>query len=219
MATAKKEKKATSIDVSVTISPPRFAVLDFEIEGDAPYVQHKFSEQDLSQIIATQKAGSTTRSKKKREPKDFDQVYKNATHYSPEGWIGIPAISFRHAMITACKLVGFKMTHAKLSIKALFDGVGTDGSLLIKIKGNPIKHTGYAKNATGVVDVRVRPMWKEWSANVRIEYDQDQFTADDITNLLMRAGAQCGIGEGRPSSPNSFGQGWGTFKLKTNGDR
>jgi hypothetical protein len=32
-------------------------------------------------------------------------------------------------------------------------------------------------------------------------------------NLMLRAGQQVGIGEGRPDSPNSNGLGWGRFAL------
>jgi hypothetical protein len=39
------------------------------------------------------------------------------------------------------------------------------------------------------------------------------FSLDDMANLLMRAGLQCGICEGRPSS-QSGGMGWGLFEIK-----
>lgn len=42
------------------------------------------------------------------------------------------------------------------------------------------------RNATGVADIRVRPMWREWSADLRIRYDADQFTLNEVTNLLAR---------------------------------
>jgi hypothetical protein len=69
------------------------------------------------------------------------------------------------------------------------------------------------RNETGVVDLRVRPMWREWEAVVRINFDADQFTLTDITNLLQRVGMQVGLGEGRPDSRKSAGLGWGTFQL------
>jgi len=69
------------------------------------------------------------------------------------------------------------------------------------------------RNATGVADIRVRPMWREWGAHVRVKYDADQFTLTDVTNLMARVGMQVGIGEGRPDSKSSAGLGWGTFEL------
>ena len=70
------------------------------------------------------------------------------------------------------------------------------------------------RNATGGPDIRVRPIWREWSADVRVRYDADQFTLNDVTNLMDRVGMQVGIGEGRPDSRQSAGLGWGTFRLE-----
>ena len=71
------------------------------------------------------------------------------------------------------------------------------------------------RNATGVIDLRARPRWDVWSADLRLIFDEDVLSTADVTNLLMRAGMQVGIGEGRPNSRMSFGQGWGLFKLET----
>jgi hypothetical protein len=46
-----------------------------------------------------------------------------------------------------------------------------------------------------------------------VVYDADQFTLEDVSNLLARAGMQVGIGEGRPDSKMSAGMGWGTFRI------
>ena len=54
-------------------------------------------------------------------------------------------------------------------------------------------------------------MWREWEAIVNLEYDADMIAERSVVNLLARMGRQVGIGEGRPFSKNSVGQGWGTF--------
>lgn len=211
MSSSESKKEA---GVTLAIKAPQLHVLKVKIVGTAPYVQHRFSAKAINQIIATQKAGSQSKGKKVREPKDFDEVYKGAMHISREGWCGIPAGAFRNAMISACRTVGYKMTHAKLAAFVLADGFDAiDGTPLVKIEGTPHRHTAHARNDNGSVDIRVRPMWDEWSAVVRIRYDADMFSAADIANLMMRVGAQVGIGEGRPDSKNSAGMGWGTFDL------
>lgn len=201
----------------VAIKPPKFETVAFEIVGTAPYVQNKFSVKAKQEIIDTQKAGSTARGKKKREPKDFMQAYQDAMHVSSEGWAGIPAPAIRAAMVSACRIVGFAMTRAKLGFFVEPDGFDREeGTPLVRItKGKPIYHEAYVRNETGVVDMRARPMWLPgWEAAVRITYDADMFTLEDIANLLQRAGQQVGIGEGRPDSKKSCGMGWGLFSLK-----
>ena len=199
----------------VEIPAPKFRICELKLVGSAPFVMHKFSQKARNQIIETQKAGSQAKGKKVRQPKDFDEVYAGAMHLSAEGWCGIPAGAFRNAMISACRTVGYKMTHAKLAAFVLADGYDKDDETpLIKIEGNPIRHTTYARNDNGSVDIRVRPMWKKWHCVVRIRYDADMFSQKDIVNLMMRVGQQVGIGEGRPDSKNSAGMGWGLFDIE-----
>lgn len=206
-------KKSPAI---VTIKPPNFEEARITIRGTTPYVQHAFGQKALNTMMENQMAGSQSRKGKLREPKNFKEVLANATHFSRNGWIGIPAPAFRNGIISACRTVGFKMTLAKLSVFVKADGFDKNsGDPLVKItKGKPHEHFGAARNANGGTDVRCRPMWDEgWEAIVTIRWDADQFTASDIVNLLSRAGAQVGIGEGRADSRNSAGMGWGHFEV------
>lgn len=211
--TMNSQKKATG---TLTIEPPKFKTATFHIVGTAPYVQHKFSAKAKAIMRAAQEAGSTGKKGKKREGKDFKQNYKEALHVSEEGWYGIPAPAFRAAMISACRVVGFQMTKAKLSVFVEADGFDAEDSTpLVRItKGEPAYFESLVRNETGVADIRARPKWAAgWEAKVRVTYDGDQFTDADTYNLLMRCGLQVGIGEGRPDSKRSTGMGWGTFTI------
>jgi hypothetical protein len=131
-----------------------------------------------------------------------------------EGWEGVNAASFRAAMISACRLVGFKMTLAKLSTFVEADGWDQqDGIPLVRVYGKSDTYTAHTRNATGVVDVRSRPMYKEWAVKLRIRFDMDQFKTVDVINLISRCGLQVGIGAGRPDSKASAGCGFGLFKV------
>lgn len=207
------EEEAVSKEI-IRITAPKLRIATIPIVGISPYCQHAFSEKQRKAMEANQRAGQQARGKKKRDPKDFEAAYESAKHYSKEGWIGIPAPAFRNACIDACRLVAFKMTHAKLSLFIEADGIDrNDGTPLVKIIGEPRIHEGFVRLATGVADICWRPFWEEWSADVRVQWDEDQFSATDIANLMNRAGKQVGIGEGRPNSPNSNGLGWGRFEL------
>ena len=214
-------KKPTQIvtgEQHVTIPEPKFAYATFTIVGESPYVQNKFSSKAMDQIRDKQKAGSQANKGKKRDPKDFQACYEGAMHKTKDGWHGIPAPAFRCACISACRIVGFKMTLAKLSIFIEADGFDVDdGTPLVKItKGEPIYHEAAVRPESGGCDIRPRPMWREgWEAVVRIRFDGDQFTVTDVSNLLARAGMQVGIGEGRPDSRKSAGLGWGMFRVKS----
>ena len=45
----------------------------------------------------------------------------------------------------------------------------------------------------------------KWKSDVTIQFDADQFSIDDVGNLLLRAGMQVGICEGRPFSKKGVG--------------
>lgn len=201
---------------SVQIAPPNFQVARFTIEGIAPYVQHKFSQKARTQIRQTQEAGSSSKSRKKRDPRNFQSDYEQAQYRADDGRNGIPATAFRNAMISACRTAGFVMTKAKLAVFIEADGMDPEDHtpLVYFSSGEPHPEESYARNESGVVDLRLRPMWDAgWRADVRIRFDADMLKLDDVANLLNRAGQQVGIGEGRPDSPNSNGLGWGLFRL------
>lgn len=212
--------RETIIDVpapgdNITIAAPNFLDAVFRIVGTAPYVQAKFAEKSKRQMVEKMIAGTRSKKGASRTARNFEADYLAAQHLSREGWNGIPAGAFRQACISACRLVGFKMTLAKLGLFVEPDGFDVDeGTPLVRLYGKPRLHEQHVRNATGVVDIRARPMWDEWHADLHIRWDGDLFTATDISNLLLRVGQQVGIGEGRPDSRSSSGQGWGLFRVE-----
>ena len=202
---------------AVRVTAPNFKTAEFRVVGTAPYVQLAFSEKARNIMRENQAAGSTAKKGKKREAKDFDSLFLAAQHVSVEGWNGIPASAFRHAMVEACTLVDFHKTKAKKAVFIEADGYDkNDAQPLVRLRGREPKHVEHTvPNANGKPDIRVRAMFEQgWTAAVRVTFDADLFTLTDITNLLMRAGMQVGVGEGRPSSKNSIGMGWGTFSIE-----
>lgn len=199
----------------VTISAPNMRIATFAIKGTAPLVIHRFSKKVKDSIIADMKLGSTSKKGKKRQALDPQSNYEEARYRSPDGWDGFNASSLRCALISACRLVGYKMTLAKLSLFVIEDGRDKDEPEygLIRIFGTPRMLESMGRLDNGSICPIHRPIFDEWSAKIRIRFDADQFSLKDVSNLLMRVGAQVGLGEGRPDSKNSAGMGWGTFEI------
>jgi hypothetical protein len=219
MVAAKKQVEATDDDGVLVVKKLNILTVQIPIVGTAPYVQNKFSAKGREQYRKTQEAGQQAKSKKQREPKDFQATYEAAIHWAQDDkgkkWMGLPAPAIRKAMIDACRLIGYHMTTAKMSVFVVADGVDIDdGTPLVKIEGKPERVEHVVRNETGTIDIRWRPMWREWTALLTLRFDADQFSVEDVHNLLRRAGVQVGIGEGRPFSKKSAGMGWGTFDLK-----
>lgn len=199
----------------VVITPPDIRIIELQIEGTAPLVINKFSAKAKEIMMATQMAGSTAKSRKNREAKDFEELYNGARHISSEGWDGIHAASFRNAAISACRAAGFVMTKAKLAIFVEPDGFDADDMTpLVRItQGEPQMVISPCRNATGVIDLRPRPTYFPWAATLKIKYDSGILTQSDVVNLIARVGMQVGIGEGRPDSKQSAGVGNGLFRI------
>lgn len=205
----------------VEIKPPNMRTIEVVIEGTAPYVQNKFSAKARQMMRDKQEQGSTAAvTKRAKSAKDFDECYEQSKHVCREAdgteWCGIPAPSFRKALISACRTIGFTMTLAKLAVFTEADGFDhDDGTPLVRItRGEPTKHEALVRNDSGVADIRARAMWAPgWRATLRIVHDADIMTQANVVNLLARAGIQVGIGEGRPDSKDSAGMGWGTFRI------
>lgn len=215
--TKPKDSKATERPAGTAmlkIERPDFRIIALRIEGTAPLVINRFSAKAMEMMRASQEAGSVAKSRKVREPKNFDQLYHDAKHISTQGWEGFSAPSIRNACISACRTCGVVMTKAKLALVVLADGVDlVDGTPLIRIEGKAEKLESHVRNQTGVADIRARPIYREWAATLRIRYDAGMLDAESVVSLLVRVGMQVGIGEGRPDSKDSCGMGWGTFDV------
>jgi hypothetical protein len=206
---------ATKQKVRIEITPPNFQILPVRIEGTAPLMLHKFSEKMRKQIQEKQTSKDATRAK--RAPKDYAAEF-NAARYRFRNGIacdGITAGAFRAAMIAACRRVdGLPMTQAKGAFFIIADGRDeTDGTPLIKIQGKPVHDTRPVRLESGVADMRNRPRYDSWACDLKIQFDADLLSANDVANLLARAGSTVGVGELRPQGPNSFGGDFGTFRV------
>jgi hypothetical protein len=207
---------------AVTIKPPSFGIAAFEVHGAGPpLVVHRMSKKLKDQLKEKMESGKPAGSKRNREPKLTDDSFEDARYRSPEGWDGFHAGAIRSAMISACRLVNFKMTLAKLAVFVEPDGYDAlePQIPLIRIRGDATKQEVLARVESGLPFVTVREAFNPWAATIRIRFDKDQFTLADVTNLMSRVGQQVGIGEGRPDSKSSAGMGWGLFSIEEKGGK
>jgi hypothetical protein len=214
---AKKAAQDTGI---VQIPVANMAQTTLRIVGATSYVQEAFSGRKRDELMAgmsTSKAEKAGKARKDARPvRNYDDEFEDAQHKAVAGWNGIPCTAFRQAMVDACRTANVVMVTAKLAISIIPDGFDVrDGTPLVRLYSpNPPERLQLpVRNANGSVDIRIRPMWREWWANVTVQFDADMITAQSIVNLLDRAGKQVGIGAGRPFSKKSVGQGWGTFSV------
>lgn len=217
-----RQEEAMPSTRDVVIKRPTFRHGIWRIAGDgAPLVIRRFSTKGKEGLLATMMAGTQSKSKVKREKFDPQQTFEDARYRFKDGGDGFNASALRKALIEACRLVGFKMTLAKLSIFIEADGwdVKEPQIPLVRIHGAPVMQQDVARVDNGNPYITVRPAYHDWHADVKIRWDEDQFSAQDISNLLERVGQQVGLCEGRPNSKNGCGMGWGTFHVQGEGGK
>jgi len=208
----------TTSTKAVEITAPKMETVELHIKGTSPFVQNKFSQKAKNEIHEKQAEGLRGKKSGKKEAKDFEQCFINATYKTDDGHCGIPSASFRNAMISACRLIAdsIPMTRAKMAFWVEPDGFDAEDltPLTYFTRGEPEYYEAAVRLATGVCDLRARPMWKPgWEMTVRVTFDAEMLSGRDIANLLMRAGMQVGVGEGRNDSKKSCGMGFGSFVI------
>lgn len=213
---AKQPSTSGPAPKKVTITPVRWEIATILIKGTAPYVQNRFAAYKQAEMVEKQKAGSSqARTRRGKPPKDFEKLYQGSMHIAQEGWHGIPASAFRHALIDCCRLTEMDMVRAKMCLFVVEDGLDRENlEPLVKITGEPRMFLDRVRIGISQTDIVPRAMFEKWSAKVTLKWDAGVFSAVDVINLLARAGGQCGIGAGRPFSKTSPGTSKGTWVVE-----
>ena len=186
-------------------------ILDFKIRevtipvvGISPLIVHAFSKK-AQQMIEDKQQGKAKNAK--HEIRNPESDYENAKHKSPKGWDGFPAAGFKAAMIRGAKMIGLVMKDTQTSF---FIKADCEETQLVKIKGESRLRTDMVRIGMGSADVRYRPEYIDWSANLVIEFNEGVISLNQIFQILKAAGYGCGIGEMRPEK-TKFG--YGRFRL------
>lgn len=203
----------TREQLQVNIDPPDIQVVELTLIGDAPLVTHKWSPRAV-QAIEEKQAKKARKQKEARDPKqDFeDSLYKH-----PDGWNGLPAIAFKMAAVAACRFTeGLTMVMAKGLFYVDQDGFDEDGTALVRIESRkkPVMRRDMVRVGMGTSDLRYRPMFTDWRVKIRVRFNADILSAEQVVNLFQLAGLHVGVGEGRPGSPKST-MDWGRFHVAT----
>lgn len=186
-------------------------VVDFAIQsvvipivGISPLIVHRFSEKAIKMIQDKQSGKAKNKKHDIRKP---EEDYEGAKHISALGWNGFPAAGFKAAMIRGAKMIGLVMKDTQT---AFFIKADCEETQLVRIYGESRLRTDMVRVGMGAADVRYRPEYPDWTAELTIEFNSGVLSLDQIHQLVKAAGYGCGIGEMRPEK-GKFN--YGRFKL------
>lgn len=194
-----------STTTSIEIKEFSIRQVTIPISGISPLIVHAWSEKSKKMISDKQSKKSQN---KKHDIKVPENDYEEAKHKSPLGWEGFPAAGFKAAMIRGAKMIGMVMKDTQTSF---FIKADCEETQLIRIYGESRMRTDMVRVGMGSSDIRYRPEYPTWYAELTIEFNEGVLSVEQVHQLVKAAGYGCGIGEMRPEK-TKFN--YGRFKLK-----
>lgn len=181
-------------------------VIRVPIIGTAPLLMAKFSDKSKRQMLEAQMG-----KKNIKQPKDPKQLFEDAQYRLGKGW-GMPAVCFKAAIVGAARLFETKnLSMTALKVAIYVKGEGIEDLVKLECKA-PEMHEGTVRNASGVADLRYRPLFENWKALLEIRYLPSMLSFESVLALVDAAGLG-GVGDWRPSSPKCFTGHFGTFEI------
>jgi hypothetical protein len=192
------------------IRTQRIDTIIVPIRGVSPLIVSRFDEKAKELMLAAQQS----KTRKTKEPKDPDKEYERRRYRLPDGRDGFPAVGFKAAIVGGARLFdGVTMTALKTQLYVHGDGP----DLLVAINGDVHMREDTVRVGNGVADLRYRPMYWPWRADLHIDFMPSQLSAQSVI-ALVEAGGFGGIGEWRPSAPKSLTGTYGRFTVEDSSD-
>lgn len=199
------EKKPTKVkpDKELLIPPLNLAEITLRVGGDI-LVCHRFPEKARKEL-RDKKLG---KAKPPRGIANPEAEYQAAKYIDVKGRDCLPTVAFRKAIIAAGRY-GQGITLVKLR-GLVFPKTQTrdkDGNRLILLNYEKEEmREDIIRVANGNPDVRWRPQYTNWWVDLTLVYDPDNISAEQVANLVARAGFHVGVCENRPEKEGEWGQ-------------
>lgn len=173
------------------------------IVGTSPLIMHRFSQKAWQELLLPKrKANRAAREQSlKHDPvKEFrGALYLNrdstrpARFHLPSGMIGKAIAAAAIDMPGAAKATIARLTRV---VDVQIDLYGIPNLHMAMVRSSDMARTP---------DVRTRPIFPQWAAQVGIEYVSSIIDERTISNLLGASGTIVGIGDWRPQKGGSYG--------------
>ncbi len=225
----KKAKVPETEAVYINIKRPRKGEFTLRIVGDSPLLVHAWSEKAKKEMLQAQQGKKLLKKDKiAKNPEGEcaealywldgkpDIAYSDWTkelldQYAVTARFGFPSCAVKAAAISAAYRMGFMKN--KVIGNGLFHVLGMDDPEFIEIKtfdeGKPKfeNRLDSVKIGMGTSDLRYRPEFKNWYADLKIEFNENgMIDMDSIANMIELGGDMCGLGEWRIEKGGSCGK-------------
>jgi hypothetical protein len=198
-----KEQNVERIEISL----PKIDFVKVTIVGKTPYVGTNWSEESKDDLVKSQsEKGSKT---KIRPLRNIEKEVHGKRHIE-EGVDCMPVQAIKASIIdTTRDLWKLKAGICSVDILRSITIIGDIGhyTTIRDENGKPLEPTAFnavVKLPRGQSMIAYRPQYKNWFANIEIQFLADRFTKTDVLNLLARAGITSGLGDTRKIGGGRF---------------
>jgi hypothetical protein len=187
-------------ETAIELPKLNLQAMDITVIGDSPLICHAWSEKAKKEMLDKQ----MKKAKAGKDAKDPEQDFLQSLYPLPGGGYGFPVIAFKNAAVTACTSVA---GITKVAARQAFRVGGTlAGAELVKIEGpEPEMREDMVRVGMGTADIRYRGQFTSWWATVRVIFNANVLSAEQIVNLFNTAGFGVGVGEWRMEKDGQFG--------------
>ena len=209
------KKAATEV---IEIRPIEIKKVTIRIVGDTPLIMHAWSEKAKRMMLEAQMGVAKGKKKEAKNPVDdfirsmywltpmpedgtmesFEEAIANGARF------GFPVTAFKQAAISAAYRMGWAKD--KMSMRGAFF-IDSDENGMIEIHSDtPEMREDMVKVGMGTADIRYRGEFKNWYADLTINYNANgQYSLENIVNIINAGGYVCGVGEWRPERDGQNG--------------
>lgn len=204
---------------TVEIRPYKTERANLRIVGDTPLIMHAWSEKAKKEMLDKQMKVKAAKARDAKNPvEDFIRSMYWLTPMPEEmtmdgfqaaidagARFGFPVTAFKQAAISAA--YRSKWTKDKMSLRHVFFILGDENQMLEIKSDTPEMREDMVKVGMGTADIRYRGEFKNWHADVTIEYDANgEYSLEAIVNIINQGGRICGVGEWRIERDGDFGR-------------
>ena len=210
---------ATKKEETVQIKPLDIQRVNIRIVGDTPLIVHAWSDKAKKMMLDAQTGATKTSAKEKRDPfDDFIQslywLEGKPEKSTPEAFMkavekgakwGFPVGAIKQAANSAAYRL--KWVKNQMELRGSYF-LNTEYGDMCEIKGSvPEIREDMVRIGMGSADLRYRGEFKNWYADMTLEYNASGgMSLEQIINCINAGGYVCGLGEWRPEKDGSFGK-------------
>lgn len=185
----------------VVVQPLKLGRIDIDVVGKTSLLMEKMN-MDVVEKYNQKKGKKVSGTEDKME----EELVDAKIHYDSNGNVAYPSTAFLKGMVEVAPYIdGLDKKKVRGSVRIL------DAFIPLNYKKKVLNVTwGKTSGMTRAPRKIIRPEFTDWDCKLRIEFNEQNISAEQILNLLRWAGFQMGVGGWRPEHSGVYGQ----YKIK-----